>query len=162
MRKLGVIWSAAGLLMAIDSQEIVEVLPPVTCRPAPGIANWLRGLFVYRGSLIPLVDAGVLLGASRAPERMANRVIVTRVSNALSSTSASPWPVAIWVDSVLEIDRVDFDASGGHPGFGGDGARFLGPIAQTRWGTVQLIRSDELFNAEQVRVLSERIAEAAA
>lgn len=162
MRKLGVIWSAAGLLMAIDSCEIVEVLPPVTCRPAPGVAHWLRGLFVYRGELIPLVDAGVLLGAARAPERMVNRVIVTRVSNVQSSDPASGWPVAIWVDNLLEIDRIDFETTGTHPGLGGDSARFLGPIAQTRWGTVQLVRPEHLFQPDQIRVLSERIAEAAA
>ena len=159
MRKLGVIWRAAGVLMAIDSRSIVEVLPPVSCRPAPGAPEWVRGLFAYRGALIPLVDAGRLLGATPGPDLMANRVIVVRVA---AGAAPIEWPVGLWVESLLAIERIDFEAAGGHPGFATDMGRFLGPVTQTRWGQVQLVEPAGIFTPEQTAVMTQRLAEAAA
>ncbi len=159
MGTLAVIWRSAGLLMAIDARAVVEVLPPVSCRPMPGVPDWVRGLFPYRGRLIPLVDAARLLGATPEPDRMANRVIVVRVT---AGTAPVEWPVGLWVESVLEIERTDFEAAGGHPGFATDSTRFLGPVAQTRWGPVQLVEPAEIFTPEQAAVMTERLTEGAA
>jgi chemotaxis-related protein WspB len=153
---LAVIWRSAGLLMAIDSRSVVEVLPPVSCRPALGAPCWVRGLFSYRGALIPMVDAATLLGTERESDRMSNRVLVVRAS---ADASPAGLLVGLWVESVLEIDRIDFGAAGGHPGFATHAGRFLGSVTQTRWGQVQQIRPQELFTAEQAIILSERNAE---
>ncbi len=161
MGTLAVIWRSAGLLMAIEARSVVEVLPPVSSRAAPGAPAWVRGLFAYRGELIPLVDAAGLLGGSPPPDRMANRVLIVRVGTGRGGPGIA-WPAGLWVESVLEIDRVDFTAAGGHPGLATEGGRFLGAVAQTRWGQVQLVEPQELFTSEQARVLTERLAGAAA
>ncbi len=156
MRSLAVVWRSADLLMAIDSASIVEVLPPVSCRAAPGTPSWVRGLFVYRGALIPMVDATCLLTASRRADRQANRVIVIRMAEPMD------WSVGFWVESVLEIERIDFGAAGGHPGFATQTGRFLGPVARTARGQVQLVRPQELFTPDQIQVMTQRFTEAAA
>lgn len=159
MRTLAVIWRSAGLLMASDARSIVEVLPPVSWRAAPGTPEWVRGLVGYRGGLIPLVDSGTLLGTARAVDRMSNRVIVLRIGGA---TGAAVWPVGLWVESVLEIEPLEFGDASGHPGFATEGGRFLGPVAQTRWGQVQLVKPEEIFTPEQARIMTQRLEEAAA
>jgi len=159
VQTLAVIWRAAGLRMATDARTIVEVLPPVSCRPGAGAPEWLRGLFAYRGALIPLVDATQLLGTARESDRMFNRVLVVRVGTVNAPVD---WLVGLWVESVLEIERVDFESAGGHPGFGTDVRRFLGPVAQTRLGQVQLVRSEELFTPQQAAMIMQRLTEAAA
>ncbi len=159
MRALAVIWRAAGLLMATGAESVVEVLPPMAWRRAPAVPGWVRGLFACRGRLIPLVDAAVLLGAEPAPDRMVNRVLVLRVS---AGEAPVGWHVGLWVESILELEHVDFEAAGVHPGFATDAARFLGPIAQTRFGQVQLVEPAELFTPEQAGLLTERLAEAVA
>ena len=159
MRSLAIIWRAAGLLMATGAGSVVEVLPPVAYRRAPAVPEWVRGLFAWRGRLIPLVDAARLLGAEPAPDRMFNRVLVLRVGAGVAPVD---WPVGLWVESVLELERIDFDAEGAHPGFASDAGRFLGPVAPTRFGQVQLVKPAELFTPEQAGVISQRLAEAAA
>jgi len=155
---LAVIWKSAGLVLAADASAVVEVLPPLAWRPTPCSPEFVRGLFAYRGTLIPLVDSARLLGAEPAPDRVSNRVLVLR-------TAVGPgpsWHVGVWVDAVLDLDRVDFDAAGSHPGFGTEAGRFLGPVARTRWGMVQLVKPDELFTPEQIEVLTQRLNGAAA
>jgi chemotaxis-related protein WspB len=155
VRTLAVIWRSEGRLMAIASQLILEVLPPVSSRPALGAPGWVRGLFPYRGTLIPLVDAATLLGTGRAPDRMSNRVVVVRSGVDGASTGSL---VGLWVESVLDVDYIDFDAAGGHPGFATDAGRFLGPVTQTRWGQVQQILPQAMFTAEQALVLRDPAA----
>ncbi len=159
MGNLAVIWSSAGLLMAIESRSIIEILPPVSCRPAPGAPDWIRGLFAYRGALIPLVNTARLLGAVPAPDRQANRIIVIR---ATAAGTPIDWLVGLWVENVMEIERIEFAAAGTHPGFATDQGRFLGSVAQTRWGQVQLVKPDEIFTPEQAAIMTQRLSEVAA
>lgn len=155
MLKLGIISRSAGMLLAIDACSIVEVLPPVSCRPAPGVPEWIRGLFVHRGNLIPLVDTSLLLHTPPPPDKMSNRVIVVRLSN----TNATTGTVGLWVDQVLGVDRIDFAAAGAHPGLATASTRFLGSVVQTDLGQVQWLNPAELFTEEQLGVLTGRVAE---
>lgn len=159
MPNLALIWRSADQILAIEFRSIIEVLPPVSCRSAPGTPDWIRGLFVYRGSLIPLVDMARLLGAAHTIDRRANRVIVVRASN---PDVPIDWPVGLWVESALGIEQIDFAAAGGHPGFATDGGEYLGPVAQSRWGEVQLVRSQAIFTPEQARIMTQRLTEATA
>ncbi len=154
MRTFALIWRSADRLMAIASGAVLEVLPPVSCRPALGAPEWVRGLFSYRGALIPLLDAATLLGAERAPDRMSNRVVVIR-----AGIDGSPSPVGLWVESVVDVDYVDFDAADSHRGFAAAGGRLLGAVAQTRWGQVQQILPQGVFSAEQALALRDPAAE---
>jgi hypothetical protein len=47
--------------------------------------------------------------------------------------------VGLLVQSVLDCDDVDFHAASGHDTIGPGGREFLGPVALTEDGTVQLI-----------------------
>lgn len=161
MPTLAVIWRAAGLLLATDVDSIIEILPPLACRPAPHAPAWIRGVFIYRGELIPLIDAERLLAgnAPARPGQMSNRVIAIR----LSAPGQTPERRAgLWVESILELDRIEFASQEASPGFAAGAARFLGPIATTRHGLVQLVRSGELFTPDQLAVLTRETSGAGA
>lgn len=159
MPSLAVIWRAAGLLFATSVESVVEVLPPLAWSPTPAVPHWIRGLFSHRGRFIPLVDVAGLLGTPPTPDRMSNRVLVVRCA---PNSNSIPWTTGLWVDCVVELENIDFDAAGSHPGFATDAGRFLGPVVQTRWGPVQHVNPEQLFTPEQSAVLAERLKEAAA
>jgi len=159
MPTLAVIWRAADLLFATGVDVVVEVLPPLASTPAPTTPPWVRGLFSHRGRLIPLVDVSGLLGAAAVADRKSNRVLVVRC--ALNPESL-PSTTGLWVQSVVDLERVDFSAAGSHPGFDTESGRFLGPVVETRWGQVQLVNPEQLFSPQQASILAERLKEAAA
>ena len=110
-------------------------------------------------SNIPLVDASGLLGVPTRPDRLANRVLIVRCdfgSDAPISTAG------LWVRGVIDLERLDFSSAGSHPGFATDSGRFLGPIVQSQWGQVQLVKPADLFTPEQAAVLTERLKPEAA
>ena len=159
MATLAVIWRSAGLVLAIDAASVVEVVPPLAWRATPGVPGFVRGLVTYRGRLIPLVDGARLLDAAPAPDRMMNRVLIVRVP----ARGATPeWLVGLWVECVLDVERIDFQAPDHHPGFAADACRFLGPVTRRDGGLVQLVEPGELFTPEQVALLTQRLAEEAA
>jgi chemotaxis-related protein WspB len=129
----------------------------------PGAPGWVRGVFMHRSDLIPLIDADGLIrsiGGLHEPastDRMRNRVLALR----LSATPERPeWRVGLWVDCLLELERIDFTGAGTHPGFATEHARFLGPVAQTRFGFVQLVKPDDLLTPQQAGVLTRQVSEA--
>lgn len=157
MSTLAVIWRAAGLSFATRVEAVVEVLPPLAWRPAPTVPSWVRGLFSHRGRLTPLIDAAGLMGLTPPADRMSNRVLVVRCT---PDESSLPWAAGLWVENIVEVERIDFDAAGSHPGFASEGGRFLGPVVESRWGAVQQVAPYELFTPEQAALLSERLKEA--
>jgi chemotaxis-related protein WspB len=74
-------FSIGGHPYAIESRRIVELLPLVAARPLPHMPPCVRGLFTYRGRLLPLVDLGLLLGAGTAPDLLSTRVIVVSLDH---------------------------------------------------------------------------------
>lgn len=153
MSSLAVIWSAGGLYFATAVADVVEVLQPVRATACSGTPAWVRGVFLYRGTLIPLVDVAALLGRPAREDRMLNRVMVVRTGG----DAGEPARTGLWVESVLELERPAFEAPGAHPGFAMVAAKFLGRVAQTRFGPVQEVKPGDLFTPEQAELLWSRM-----
>lgn len=131
-----VVWTASGNLYATAIEHVVEIIPVVRARPQPRTAKCLRGLINYRGRLIPLVDMSVLLGDAPCQDRMSSRIVVVRTDHA--DTEGSGWK-GMLVEELLGSTDIDFaDAEAVHPGATTDATRFLGPVALTSRGTIQL------------------------
>ena len=58
-------FTVAGQTYAIESRRVVEVLPLVPARPIPHTPAYIRGIFTYRGRLVPLLDLGQRLAEIR-------------------------------------------------------------------------------------------------
>lgn len=162
-------WHVGELPCAVDVRTVVEVLPPVPCRPMPLAPGWIRGIFAHRGDLVPMVDAAGVLGLPATEDRMANRVLVLRsggsgASGAPAGDGVAPRSatIGLWVHRVLDLARVDFCAATSHPGLSNVHARFLGPIGEAPWGLVQLVAPHELLDDAQWTLVAGRLAEAAA
>jgi chemotaxis-related protein WspB len=63
--------------LALDIARIVEVVPRVRLQPAAGGPEWLAGVFVYRGRVVPVLDLHHLLNAGECPPHLSSRIILT-------------------------------------------------------------------------------------
>lgn len=62
--------------VAVDVRRVREVVPRVKVTPASGAPNWLAGVFVYRGRVVPVVDLHRLAGAGECPPHLSSRVVL--------------------------------------------------------------------------------------
>lgn len=114
----------------VPSRLVVEVLPLVPARPVPHSAPFVRGVFGYRGSLLPLVDLGLLLLGRPVRERLSTRVIV------VEPAPAAPRLGMVAEDVVAFASIADTPAT---PPWQGAEAPFLGRLLRIDGRTVQLI-----------------------
>ena len=75
---LVVTFRVAASAYAIRCRNIVEVIPLVALREIAHAKPWLKGLFVYRGELTPVVDLCRLIGGYPCPERLSSRIVLVR------------------------------------------------------------------------------------
>ncbi len=61
---------------AIDVARIIELVPRVELRTIPYGPPFLAGLLGYRGSVIPVIDLGLLLEFERCRDCLSTRIIV--------------------------------------------------------------------------------------
>jgi chemotaxis-related protein WspB len=62
--------------VAIDVRRVREVIPRVRLFPALRAPDWLVGMFVYRGRVVPVVDLHRLTQAGECPLHLSSRIIL--------------------------------------------------------------------------------------
>jgi chemotaxis signal transduction protein len=62
--------------VALDVRRIGEVVPRVPLQRSADSPLWLAGTFVYRQSVVPVIDMHRLTGAGDCPTQLSSRIIV--------------------------------------------------------------------------------------
>jgi chemotaxis signal transduction protein len=131
-----VLWTSADRRYAIETVYVQEVISLVEAQSVPDSPAWLKGLINYRGQLVPLVDAPRLLGHGPSEPRMASRILMIETGR---SENTAEGLLGLLVQSVLGSENLDFTAQPEYPGLARPAMDFLGPMALTDVGAVQLI-----------------------
>jgi chemotaxis-related protein WspB len=137
-------FTVAGESYAIESRRVVEVLPLVPARPIPHTPGYVRGVFTYRGSLVPLVDLGRRLNDVALEERLSTRAIVVEY---LPPTAARPARLGLVAENVISIVAAE-RAETSLPALELESAPFLGRILRIDGRTMQVIDVDRLLPAD--------------
>jgi chemotaxis-related protein WspB len=116
-------FEAGGERLALDVRSVVEVVPRVRLRPLAGAPSWLSGAFVYRGTVVPVVDLNQLAGAGECPTHLSSRIILVRK---LGPTGERLLGLVVTrVDDVRALEP----ASATLDGFTPEGQPDFGPVA---------------------------------
>lgn len=78
---LGVTFQIADNRLALSVRSIVEVVPSVGLKDVLGAPDWLAGIALYRGQVVPVVDLYRLASAGRCPEHLSTRLIIVRLDS---------------------------------------------------------------------------------
>jgi chemotaxis-related protein WspB len=139
-------FTVAGEPYAIESRQVVEVLPRVPARPLPRAPDSLLGVFTYRGRLVPLVDLARRLGVAPPAERLSTRVIVVEFEPEAASGSGLV-RLGLVAENVVAV-RAAEEAAASLPPLHLPDAAYLGPILRIGGSTIQLLDVRRLLPAE--------------
>jgi len=70
------LFSAGGPLYAMESKDVVEVIPRVSLRPAVNLPSYVSGLFNYRGVVVPVIDLCFLIQNRPSGQNLSSRIIM--------------------------------------------------------------------------------------
>jgi chemotaxis signal transduction protein len=73
---LCLLFEAGELRCAIPCARIDEVLPLTLLEPVSGAVGAVVGLLSFRGSMLPVLDAGLLLTGAPSPRKLSTRLVV--------------------------------------------------------------------------------------
>lgn len=75
------LFSAGGPLYAMESKDVVEVIPRVSLRPAVNLPSFVSGLFNYRGVVVPVIDLCYLIQNRPSGQNLSSRIIMVTSSD---------------------------------------------------------------------------------
>lgn len=133
-------FTVAGQTYAIESRRVIEVLPLVPARPIPHMPDFIRGIFTYRGRLVPLVDLAILLAVGRIQERLSTRVIVVEYIAA----DRGAQQLGLVAENVISVCSAE-EAEASLPSLEFGDAPFLGRILRIAGRTIQLLEVANLL-----------------
>ena len=125
--------------LAIDVRVVREVIPSVALKPVAGAADWLAGVFVHRGKVVPVVDSFALVGVGRCPAHLSSRIILVPLPN-----NAEEQLVGILAAKVADVRDIDPTAKP-LPMLSGPGRPDLGPVLVDDEGILHVTTIEHLL-----------------
>ncbi len=104
---LMLLFQAGDHLYAIDSAQVIEVIPIIVLRPLNHVPNYIAGVFNYRGALVPVVDLCRLLHQVDCRSRFSTRIIMVQYT----ASDGTHHQLGLKAERVTEtLNRPDLDA----------------------------------------------------
>lgn len=137
---LVILFQAGSELFAMDTRELVEIVPSFDLRHIPGAVSGVAGIMRYRNAAIPVLDLGVLTGGDPCKSRLSTRILVVHYRAGTLDAK-----LGLRVENATETLKIA-DGDLQSPGVVSPGAEFLGPVFQHESGLVQLVNVAHLLS----------------
>lgn len=131
MHPLLLVLTVAGQRHVIRATQVVEVLPALMLQPVALPPPGVVGLFDYRGTLVPVVDLGVVLAGRPCEPRLGSRMAVLNLGEAPRDRL-----VALLAEG---CSLRHGDSTPAQQGLHRAGADFLGPVLSDEAGLLQML-----------------------
>ncbi|MEE8301427.1 MAG: chemotaxis protein CheW [Candidatus Tectomicrobia bacterium] len=125
---------------ALESSQIVEVVPLVELIQVPKAPAYLAGVFTYRGTLVPVLDLGQLMHSQPCPTRLSTRIVLVNYPGG-DGTRHILGLMAEHVTDTVTKEPTDFAPVG----MSVEGAPYLGGILTDEHGMLQRVRVEHLL-----------------
>ncbi|GLQ91074.1 chemotaxis protein CheW [Dyella acidisoli] len=128
---------------ALDTAQVVEVVPLVNIKQLPQAPPGLAGLMDYHSEPVPVIDLSELALRQAAQRRMSTRIIIVHYTGG-NGRNHMLGLMAEKATGTWRRDAADFVASGVR----NDGAPYLGPICTDDNGIIQWVDAQRLLSPE--------------
>ena len=127
---------------ALETTDVLEIVPCVGLRALPGAPSGVAGLLDYHGAPVPVLDLGEMVAGEPVPRRFSTRLILLRLPAQPGETA--PRTVGLLAEratSLLQREPADF----AHTGLRLPDAPCLGPVTTDAAGFIHRVRVDKLL-----------------
>lgn len=140
---LAVLFNLGANRYAVDSRDVVEVIPLVALTAVPQAPAAIAGQFDYRGTIVPVVDLRALVEGHACASELSTRILITRYRERL---------LGVMAEKVTEVRRLDGGRAVAAPVSSGDAPYLAGMMVEER-GLVQFVQVDELLTPSVQKLL---------
>jgi chemotaxis-related protein WspB len=137
---LFLVFELDGDRYALDSKELIEVLPLVNLKPVSKAPPGIAGMFDYHGLPIPAVDLSEVIVGRTALRRLSTRMVVVNYTGTGEARHALGL-IAERATTTVRLDPAQFNESGLTNGE----TPYLGPVARDAHGLIQWLAVSQLL-----------------
>ena len=136
---------------ALDTRNVIEIVPQVTLKSIPMEESYVAGIFNYHGNYVPVIDISSLCGGTVASASLTTRIIIARFND--------KQVIGLLADNLtqtLHIEPEQFSSCGIQK----LNADFLGDVSHHEDGLIQLVNIEQLLSPELKSRLYETVGAA--
>ena len=146
---LMLLFSVGDNLYALDTSQVVEVIPRVILRKLHQVPSYVAGLFNYRGAIVPVIDLCQLIQNQPSRSYLSTRIIMV---NYVGKDNINRW-LGLMAERVTEtLNKPDIDLV--DTGNLLNEAPYLGEMIMDEKGMIQRIRLEYLLLDSQHNYLT--------
>ena len=146
--RLFLVFRIGGQRFALDTREVVEVLPRLPLKPIARTPAWVAGVLAHRGALVPVVDISALSFGQPAPQRTSTRLVLVHYRADPARPDLLLGLIIEQASNTLRCDPAEFRPYG----LDNRDAPYLGPVREDAQGLLQWIGVQDLLD-DEVRAL---------
>lgn len=140
---------------AIESRQVVEVIPLVLLKTLPHQPECIAGIFNYRGRIVPVIDLCQLMRGKPSREYLSTRIVLVNYWGSNNIELKAPYILGLMTEQVVETLHKS-ESEFVDPNIQIDTAPYLGKMIVDEQGMIQCLRVEYLFSeAQQVNLLPE-------
>jgi len=139
---------------ALETGQIVEVLPLLSIKQIPQAPPAIAGVINYHGAPVPTIDLSQLVLGHPACKRLSTRIVVARCPDGAGKERLLGL-LAERATQTMRRGPGDFASTGVR----NDGAAYLGPVTSDEHGLIQWIDVHKLLPASMHDMLFKQPAE---
>lgn len=135
-------------LYALDSSQVVEVIPRVILRKIHHVPDYVAGLFNYRGAIVPVIDLCHLIQGNPSRSFLSTRIVMV---NYVGKDNTKRY-LGLMAERVTEtLNKSDTNTV--ETGTQSNEAPYLGEMIMDEKGMIQRIRLEYLLSDSQHKYL---------
>ena len=146
--RLFLVFRIGGQRFALDTREVVEVLPRLPLKHIARTPVWVAGVLAHRGALVPVVDISALSFGQPAPQRTSTRLVLVHYRADPARPDLLLGLIIEQASNTLRCDPAEFRPYG----LDNRDAPYLGPVREDAQGLLQWIGVQDLLD-DEVRAL---------
>ncbi|HBA85096.1 MAG TPA: chemotaxis protein CheW [Verrucomicrobia bacterium] len=125
---------------ALDSRDVAEIVPMVHFKEIPRAPDYVLGVFLYRGEVVPALDLSLLAGKARCRALMSTRILLVHYQ-VREGVVRLLGLVAEQVTDTAHVSEGRISAAG----VAAKEAPWLGGVAADAGGLIQTVRVEQLL-----------------
>ncbi|HYK88346.1 MAG TPA: chemotaxis protein CheW [Acidobacteriota bacterium] len=125
---------------ALETSQVVEIVPSLVLRKLPHAPDHLAGVFNYRGSIVPVIDLRRIMQDRPCESCLSTRILLVRLAGGEGPSRI----VGLRAERMTETLKVS-DGDLVDPGIALKEAPYLGKIINDPQGMIQCIRMEDIL-----------------
>lgn len=135
-------------LYAIDSKEIIEIIPNVNFTAIPNAPKFIKGIFNYRGTAVPVIDLLIMNGGNPTPNKLSTKIMIVNYNPVKSIVKT----IGLMTENIVGSEHID-EKEIGENGLNIEDAKYLGDVVNKDDRMIQIIDVDNLLTKDVQKVI---------